>query len=140
MEKAKSEQLAQAPNFACFVVSEESEIPSWLGENDRGYLIDFFGEYDSPSVLVVKTGEAISMNPDGGEPEDQTFGRDLAWIEGAIKDAYECGKLEAIEQLVAEHQAELELAVDSALSDLEARALRFYFAHSPRLKKPNPNV
>lgn len=45
------------------------------------------------SLLVVEhDGKVIFYQFDGGEPEDQTFGRDLSWITTIINRAYKIGR------------------------------------------------
>ncbi len=34
---------------------------------------------------------SVDFYLDGGEPEDQTFRRDWAWVEEALLDAYQAG-------------------------------------------------
>ena len=40
---------------------------------------------------VHYNGEVIREEYDGGEPEDNSFFRDWAWIAGAIEEAYKLG-------------------------------------------------
>lgn len=49
-------------------------------------------------LLVISDGEEIIDQEDGGEPEDQTFGRDWAWVPDAIRRAYETGLQHAREE------------------------------------------
>ena len=48
------------------------------------------------SYLIIQYyGKTISIHSDAMEPEDCTFGRDLRWVEGAIRSAYELGGLDS---------------------------------------------
>jgi hypothetical protein len=42
-------------------------------------------------LTVLHYGETILTELDGGEPEDNTFVRDWAWVPGIIERAYELG-------------------------------------------------
>ena len=42
-------------------------------------------------VMVTSDEEVIIDEQDGGEPEDQTFSRDLSWVPDAIERAYAAG-------------------------------------------------
>jgi hypothetical protein len=46
-------------------------------------------------LKVTHGGNVIGIHSDAMEPEDCTFGRDLSWVEDAIKTAYELGKGDA---------------------------------------------
>lgn len=46
---------------------------------------------DHSLLIVENAGEIIFAQWDGGEPEDQTFGRDLSWVAGIIQKAYDLG-------------------------------------------------
>ena len=49
-------------------------------------------EYEPRSVLVVKrNGEEVKRFYDGGEPEDNSFGRDWSWVPDMIEKAYKWG-------------------------------------------------
>ena len=48
--------------------------------------------YDYRQVLnVIRNGKIVLSECDGGEPEDQSFGRNWSWVEGALKQAYQFG-------------------------------------------------
>ena len=59
----------------------KSEAEGWE-LNDRNILCIFYN------------GKIIDHHMDGMEPEDASFGRDLGWVPGAIRKAYELGKSE----------------------------------------------
>lgn len=45
------------------------------------------------SILIVENeGKVIFSRSDGGEPEDQSFGRNWAWVAGMIERAYNLGR------------------------------------------------
>ena len=46
-------------------------------------------------IRVVYRGETIYLESDAMEPEDCRFTRDLGWIVGALRRAYELGKADA---------------------------------------------
>lgn len=46
---------------------------------------------DHSALIVELNGEIIQCRLDGGEPEDQTFGRDLSWVPNVIWQAYLLG-------------------------------------------------
>jgi hypothetical protein len=70
--------------FSCYIVDADNlpEIlkdgESW-GDNYRHYLI------------IERDGKLLSCHSDGGEPEDNRFGRDWSWVANAIRQAYEFG-------------------------------------------------
>ena len=47
-------------------------------------------------IRVTYNGETILLESDAMEPEDASFGRDLSWIVGIIKKAYEIGKASSL--------------------------------------------
>lgn len=56
---------------------DPDDIPCWMTER---------------SLLVITyNNQIIFTKTDGGEPEDQSFCRDLSWIPGIIQKAYEIG-------------------------------------------------
>lgn len=54
-------------------------------------------KYRSRLVIMDTSGEREYW--DGGEPEDNSFGRDWNWIEGELLAAYEQGKRDRGEDL-----------------------------------------
>jgi hypothetical protein len=46
-------------------------------------------------MSVYHNDEIVLTSIDGGEPEDNTFGRDWAWVPGAIEMAYRLGREDA---------------------------------------------
>jgi len=53
---------------------------------------DLEDEYSIRSVLkVIRNGEVVVEETDGGEPEDHFFFRDWSWVEDAIENAYKYG-------------------------------------------------
>jgi len=55
--------------------------------------------YDYSDVLkVFHKGKVIIEESDGGEPEDQTFGRDWDWVSTAIEKAYKLGLEDAVKR------------------------------------------
>jgi hypothetical protein len=49
-------------------------------------------DYRERSVLrVTRFGKSVLERYDGGEPEDNSFGRDWSWVEGALREAYALG-------------------------------------------------
>jgi len=49
-----------------------------------------WGNYYS-QLTIRHNGEVVAQHTDGGEPEDQSFGRDWSWVAPALRDAYELG-------------------------------------------------
>lgn len=86
---------------------------------------------DYQLVLTITVDGEEHEYRDGGEPEDQTFGRDWAWVEGEIERAYLAGLRHGasetdlrpvIDRLVAQEVAAVEayqLASAAALQRLE---------------------
>lgn len=64
-----------------------------LTEEDLDYLgMDGWDSEDYSTYLrITHNDKIISLHCDGGEPEDNSFGRDWSWVSGAIKKAYELG-------------------------------------------------
>ena len=46
-------------------------------------------------LKITHGGVVVAIHSDAMEPEDCGFNRDLRWVEGAIKQAYELGKADA---------------------------------------------
>ena len=46
---------------------------------------------DWQTLRIMRNGEVVRLETDGGEPEDQSFYRDWAWVADAIRQAYEYG-------------------------------------------------
>jgi len=53
------------------------------------------GKEYSTYIRITHGGSTIAIHSDAMEPEDCIFGRDLSWVVGAIKSAYEFGKHDA---------------------------------------------
>ena len=45
-------------------------------------------------IVVKHNGEEILNEPDYGEPEDKSFGRQFRWVREIIKKAYALGKVD----------------------------------------------
>jgi hypothetical protein len=61
------------------------------------------GAYDYRQVLrIVRNGEVILEESDGGEPEDQSFYRDWSWVPAAIEKAYALGLEDGASPCVSE--------------------------------------
>lgn len=45
----------------------------------------------STTLRIIIDGEVVATHWDGGEPEDQSFGRDWSWVGTELKRAYEQG-------------------------------------------------
>ena len=45
-------------------------------------------------LKITLGGAVVAIHSDAMEPEDCVFCRDLSWVKGAIKQAYELGKSE----------------------------------------------
>lgn len=50
------------------------------------------------SLVVVHNGKEILRESDGGEPEDNSYGRDWSWVSDAIETAYKLGWEDANKQ------------------------------------------
>jgi hypothetical protein len=51
------------------------------------------------ALSVIIDGQTALQEFDRGEPEDQTFYRDWAWVPDAIRDAYALGRKHALEEV-----------------------------------------
>lgn len=47
-------------------------------------------------IRVIHDFKTVAIHSDAMEPEDVTFGRDLAWVIEAMKDAYTLGHIDKI--------------------------------------------
>lgn len=54
-------------------------------------------EYNCRSGFVIVDNGVRTVQVDGGEPEDNSFGRDWSWVEGALEAAYAAGLRDAKE-------------------------------------------
>ena len=59
-------------------------------------LLDITFEQDddgwyNTTMAIHRKGEIVEEHWDGGEPEDNTFGRDWSWVDAAIERAYKWG-------------------------------------------------
>ncbi len=43
------------------------------------------------TMEIYHDGTLVRSESDGGEPEDNSFGRDWDWVPGAIQEAYDLG-------------------------------------------------
>lgn len=84
----------QRPAYAAFLVSDESDIPSYLTSAEREELIEslHYAERDERTILVIVNGASMETHTDGGAPEDNSFGRDYGWIVEALEDAFKTGQ------------------------------------------------
>ena len=57
-----------------------------------------FEREDYVTALVIIDNGEKRYHTDGGEREDQTFGRDWSWVERELKKAYEAGLRDAKEE------------------------------------------
>lgn len=46
---------------------------------------------DWQTLRIMRNGEVVRLETDGGEPEDQSFYRDWSWVPDAIRAAYKYG-------------------------------------------------
>jgi hypothetical protein len=54
---------------------------------------DGYGDSDYRKRLVITHNDVqLREYYDGGEPEDNSFGRDWSWIKGELERAYELGR------------------------------------------------
>ena len=61
------------------------------------YQVKLVDEGDFRQKLVIeRNGAEIAEHYDCGEPEDQSFYRDWAWVPLALRDAYLCGVEDAM--------------------------------------------
>ena len=80
--------------FKIAFVDSLDEIPEWIADKDREELSEWNFERmqdEGRSVLVVKVGDKGHIKRDGGEPEDNTFGRDWHWVDGLLSAVYSEG-------------------------------------------------
>lgn len=84
----------QRPVYAAFLVSDEDDVPSYLTEAEREELIEslHYAQRDERTILVIVNGASMTLHTDGGEPEDNSFGRSYAWIVEALEDAFKTGQ------------------------------------------------
>jgi len=67
------------------------EIPEWVtGDDLEEVKENNFERMDDEgqSLLAIQIGDKVYLKRDGGEPEDNTFGRDWSWVDGMIAAAY----------------------------------------------------
>lgn len=50
--------------------------------------------YDYRTTLIITDSSGTREYSDGGEPEDNTFGRDWNWVAKELEKAYQEGKKE----------------------------------------------
>lgn len=83
------------------LIDVDSEEFKAVNDTDYGY--------DSDSLLAIvrrEYGEVVEvLAVDGGEPEDNTFGRDGAWITPALNAAYRRGHAEGFHEGYAARSA-----------------------------------
>ena len=70
-------------NRTWFIDEMNAEEKEDYGMNDK---------WNFRSGFVIVNNGKREIHVDGGEPEDQTFGRDWAWVQGALEEAYEAGR------------------------------------------------
>ncbi|MBW2621303.1 MAG: hypothetical protein JRD68_00225 [Deltaproteobacteria bacterium] len=49
------------------------------------------------TMRIYHNGTLVISESDGGEPEDNSFGRDWNWVPGAIQQAYDLGLKDGLE-------------------------------------------
>ena len=77
--------------FVCLYFSEAKEqgYEAPWGCTDWHDMIDVEGEDEYTSgIWMIDVDGSHFIGSDGGEPEDQTLGRDWAWVTGALNAAY----------------------------------------------------
>lgn len=79
----KSFEEAKSENFPAPHGETWDEIESWYGEYEMPYQNGIWKIEDDGNMKCIAT--------DGGEPEDNSFVRDGAWIVGALNEAFEHG-------------------------------------------------
>jgi hypothetical protein len=78
------------------LVSRSVKLPEWANGDDVDELRENLDCWNGErTALVVRLGEDIEIQTDGGEPEDNTFGRDWRWVPDMIRRAYEQGRADA---------------------------------------------
>src|SRR5690606_38288166 len=102
--------------FDVALASKPEQIPDWVPDDEREELTEYlsFGG-DDRTVMIIRNGERIATHWDGGEAEDNSFGRDWSWIVGELRAASDAGAesqrdteqetSELHEQLAAMHEA-----------------------------------
>lgn len=87
-------------NFDVVLASEPDDLPEWMPEDDgielRQLLQRWLNDGDERSVLIIRRGDSTVWYADGCEPEDATFGRDLSWIEGELRECFQWGRSVAL--------------------------------------------
>jgi len=59
---------------------------------------DDWGDNEYRRRLVIShDGTQLSEHYDGGEPEDNSFGRDWSWIKGELEKAYALGLKDGVQ-------------------------------------------
>jgi len=64
------------------------------------YYVDteFDGRAWKTRLQISHNGQVIREEWDGGEPEDNTFSRDYAWVKYALEEAYRLGREDAFKE------------------------------------------
>jgi hypothetical protein len=85
--------------------AEATKAGADLEKLDRyGALKDNGFDYPASGVFRLEDGRPVELlGTDGGEPEDQTLGRDWGWVPAALQAAFELGKAEGV---AAAHRSE----------------------------------
>jgi hypothetical protein len=78
-QRVSDEELAARELFEV----DLTRIDPWTGREDPDYRL---------FLVIRENGVMVDAWPDHGEPEDNSFGRDWAWVPEQLQHAYQVGK------------------------------------------------
>ncbi len=81
------------PTFRVAEIGSPEAIPEWAKAAFPDWALNGFSNdrTDERSCIAILRHGRVEFHWDGGEPEDNTYGRDWAWVHGAIVNAYKAG-------------------------------------------------
>lgn len=93
---SKAVESLSVPSFAVVRASKPEDVPEWLPTKQSEDLTRTLAQWQQRdtyrSFLIIKVGDKVVIESDGGEAEDNTFDRDWSWIEDVIAEAYQQGR------------------------------------------------
>lgn len=77
-----------------YAVADEADTLDAMGDHDSAAETRRFSEWNLVPDAVVRYENGVPakiIGTDGGEPEDQTLGRNWSWVAPALQAAYRLG-------------------------------------------------